>query len=282
MKSASAGLISLLNSNTQFLMADLYTITLQNGTVLRYTSADIDLTSGGNTYTHITIVRGTTRIVLGIEVDTLDINISPDSTMLVAGVGFFAAVIAGAFDNATVLLTRVFMPTWGDTSLGEIPMFSGRIADIQYQRDDISITAKSFTELFNIQMPRNLHERHCAHTVYDSGCGVVRTSYQVGSSANASSTTSVIYCGLTNAAGYFDLGKLVFTSGVNNGVTRSVKAYSPGTIVLSVPFSSAPATGDLFIIYPGCDRTQNTCSSKFNNVINFRGYPFIPNPEAAY
>jgi hypothetical protein len=49
MKSASAATIALLALN-QYLMAELYTITLLNGTVLRYTDADGDLLSslGGN------------------------------------------------------------------------------------------------------------------------------------------------------------------------------------------------------------------------------------------
>ena len=29
-------------------------------------------------------------------------------------------------------------------------------------------------------------------------------------------------------------------------------------------------------LYPGCDRTKETCISKFNNLSNFGGFPYIP------
>ena len=46
MKSASASLISLLNTSSVFYPADLYTFTLISGTVVRYTSHDINIQVG--------------------------------------------------------------------------------------------------------------------------------------------------------------------------------------------------------------------------------------------
>ena len=36
------------------------------------------------------------------------------------------------------------------------------------------------------------------------------------------------------------------------------------------------AIGDAIYLYPGCDRTLNTCHAKFGNSANFGGFPFIP------
>jgi len=47
-----------------------------------------------------------------------------------------------------------------------------------------------------------------------------------------------------------------------------------------LPF--APAEGDTFNVAFGCDHTQATCQSKFNNLINFRGFPYVPPPQLAY
>lgn len=292
MKSASAGLISLLNSNTQFYMADLFEFTLKSGAVLRYTSADIDLVSSGNTYTHIVISRGNTRIVRGIEVDTLDLKISPDASLMVGGASFYVALNAGAFDGADFILKRVFMPTWGDTSLGAIVMFAGRVASADYDRMGAKINVKSHLELLNTKMPRNLHQPKCVHTLFDNGCGLNQASYAVAGTVQAGSTTSVIYCSLDQPSGHFALGKIIFTSGANNNVVRSVKWSTPSmfsilgnvapSITLAVPLGLTPSAGDTFTVYVGCDRSQSTCIGKFNNVINFRGYPFIPKPETAY
>jgi hypothetical protein len=57
---------------------------------------------------------------------------------------------------------------------------------------------------------------------------------------------------------------------------------APGTVSLIAPFPTAPASGDAFQIYPGCDKTldANGCA-KFANTARFRGFPYVPSPETA-
>jgi uncharacterized phage protein (TIGR02218 family) len=45
---------------------------------------------------------------------------------------------------------------------------------------------------------------------------------------------------------------------------------------LAYPLLNAPATGDAFTVYFGCDHTQFTCTNKFNDLANFRGFPYVP------
>lgn len=45
--------------------------------------------------------------------------------------------------------------------------------------------------------------------------------------------------------------------------------------------STYQSAGDAFTIYPGCDKQQSTCSAKFNNLIHFRGFPYVPENSAA-
>lgn len=75
MKTASTGLIAHLNSGCQFLMADLYTLTLNGGFVVRYTGADVDIRVGGHVFKKFLISRSKTRTSVGLEVDTLDVTI---------------------------------------------------------------------------------------------------------------------------------------------------------------------------------------------------------------
>ena len=37
-----------------------------------------------------------------------------------------------------------------------------------------------------------------------------------------------------------------------------------------------PEVGDTFVLIPGCRRRLEDCRDKWNNVINFFGFPFIP------
>ena len=55
--------------------------------------------------------------------------------------------------------------------------------------------------------------------------------------------------------------------------------YTPEGIRIALP--AAPSAGDTFTCYPGCDRALLTCTNKFGNQVNFRGYPYIPSPESA-
>ena len=128
MRAASAGLIALLNSGTQFLMADLYTLTLNGGFVVRYTSADTDLTYNGNLFARFTIGRSSTKVSVGVETDTLNVNVIAAPTDLLNGAPWLAAVRNGALDGASLRLEKIFMPAWGDTSLGAIILFQGRVS----------------------------------------------------------------------------------------------------------------------------------------------------------
>ena len=92
----------------------------------------------------------------------------------------------------------------------------------------------------------------------------------------------MINCNLTQNSAYFDLGTISYTSGTNAGLSRSVRSYTVGAVVPSLPFPAAPALGDLFTIKPGCDKKSATCTTKFSNLANFRGYPTIPVPEVTY
>jgi uncharacterized phage protein (TIGR02218 family) len=60
-----------------------------------------------------------------------------------------------------------------------------------------------------------------------------------------------------------------------------VKSYvnAGGAVTVIYPWPFAPQNGDQFTIYPGCDKTLDTCTNKFGNRPRFRGFKFIPIPE---
>jgi uncharacterized phage protein (TIGR02218 family) len=290
MKPAPTALQNLLASR-QFFAADLYTFTLIGGSVLRYCSGDRDVTAGGQLFTSQgpRVDRKDNKAKchwkIGVEVDTLVFDVMPQATDMVGGLPFLAACVQGAFDGAELQLERAFMATYGDTSVGTVIMFAGRVAEIDLGRAVATFTINSHLELLNLQLPRNLWQPGCVNSLGDASCGVNLPSFAVSGSAAAGSSASVILASLGQPTSYFDQGKIAFTSGANAGLTRSVKywvAGSPGVIALLAPFPQAPATGDAFTIYPGCDKTlgANGCA-KFANTARFKGYPFIPSSETA-
>jgi uncharacterized phage protein (TIGR02218 family) len=274
MKPASTALQDLLASR-QFFAVDLYTFTLIGGTVLRYCSGDRDVTAGGNLFTTQgpRIDRKDNKAKChwktGVEVDTLVFDVMPQATDMVNGLPFLASCVQGAFDGAELQLERAFMATYGDTSLGTVIMFAGRVAEIDLGRALATFTINSHLELLNLQLPRNLWQPGCVNSLGDASCGVNLPSFAVSGSAAAGSRASVIAATLGQPTNYFDQGKIAFTGGANAGLTRSVKSWdagSPGNIALLAPFPNVPQAGDTFTIYPGCDKTlgSNGCA-KFAN-----------------
>ena len=56
------------------------------------------------------------------------------------------------------------------------------------QAEDLLDEVLSALELLNIQMPRNVYQSVCLHTVYDGGCALVKATYTVtGSVASGAS-----------------------------------------------------------------------------------------------
>lgn len=283
MKSASAPLIALLGSGRPFMMADCYTFTLAGGTVLRYTSFDITLSYGGTTWSAAgpVVERGNTRTVIGLEVDTLDLKVSPRDTDFIGAQTWFQAACSGTLDGAKITLQRAFLEA-PPTVVGLVTMFVGHVGPVTIDRMTVDMTCNSPLDLLDTKLPRNLYQAGCLHTLFDTGCGLSPAAFAVTGAVGGAPTRTGFAATLGQAAGWFDLGSLQFTGGALAGTRRSIKRWDGGTFGLLNPLPIAPAIGDAFTAWPGCDRRKATCeSAKFSNVVNFKGYPFIPVPETA-
>lgn len=90
---------------------------------------------------------------------------------------------------------------------------------------------------------------------------------------------------------WFNGGVIEFITGLNTGRALEVKDYSgvPNYLIDTyLPFFYEIEVGDVFKVYPGCDKKTVTCASKFailnsinfpigrGNIYNFRGEPHIP------
>lgn len=83
-------------------------------------------------------------------------------------------------------------------------------------------------------------------------------------------------------SGYYDYGMVTFTSGRNMGLSMEVKSYVPGFLELHLPMPFPMAVGDTYTRQPGCGkRLIDDCKNKFDNVINFRGEPYLPGFDKA-
>lgn len=286
MKNASPELIEFLTTATSFFEADLYTFHLTNGEVLRFSSFDRSITIGENDYqmTGLLFKRGEIHSSIGMEVDELTVSVyahRDNAQAAIDGVPFSEFARKGGLDGALMRLEYLIMPTPGDVSLGAVTRFFGRVGNVEPGRTETIISVQSLPVLLNVQMPRNLFQPGCLHTLYDSGCGLNKNSFEASGTVQAGSTTTIINTDIPGAAGYFDLGTIEFQSGTLAGHKRTVRSYAGGTFLISLPLITAPLTSVTIKAWPGCNKMQATCQNKFNNLPNFRGFPYIPVPETA-
>ncbi len=78
---------------------------------------------------------------------------------------------------------------------------------------------------------------------------------------------------------FYEQGELEMTSGDNSGESRPILSVSGSVRTVLWPFVSDIALNDTYKIYPGCDFCPATCEARFNNVDNWRGFPYGPPVE---
>lgn len=281
-ESSAGALATFLNSATQGYLVDLFTFTLSGGLVVRYTSADVPVTINGNTFANGPVIsRGKTKLSVGVSVDSLGVTIACDLNVTLNGVALLPFIASGGFDGARCVLERAFAASPTSAWVGTLILFKGRVSDTHASRYEASLTVNSDLELLNVMIPRNVYQPGCSNTLFDAACTLSKAANGYG--ALATSTTdakqTTFSTGLAFPVDYLSLGFATGVSGANAGISRTIRYYAGGVITTIQPWPSAVAVNDLFTVYPGCDKSQATCASKFNNVIHFRGQPYVPAPE---
>jgi hypothetical protein len=270
----SAGALAafLAGRPSSVILCDLYTFALagsiNNGTPLLYTTADIDievayasgtpLVKTGAPLAAAPIASGTTvyssKLVyfdqlqnkayghwkIGLDVDTWQVICTPSPQARIGSQPFLAALRAGALDGAVVAVDRAFIDNRGGTAyaataapLGVVNVFTGRVAEVDLGRSNAIISVNSHLELLNQNMPRNLYQAGCRWTLFGAGCNLNAASFAVaatvaGAPAPNSNRLSV-NLSEPSGSGTYALGQVVATGGNNAGFSRSIRSWSPGS-----------------------------------------------------
>jgi hypothetical protein len=113
MKQVTPELQEFLHTYTEFIICDLYEITLKSGLVFRYASFDRDITlpNDGRFFSHKGPLFKRNRIKLssGISVDKLTVTVHSDATDTIGGSPAIQVAHNGGFDEAELSLLRCFM-----------------------------------------------------------------------------------------------------------------------------------------------------------------------------
>jgi len=300
MKPASSATFAIMAAG-QMKRIDLYAITLSGGSPTYYfTSNQTPVVVGSQLYqTGLIINRGTVKQSAGLEVDQMPLTLSPNpnsstGTPLIAGLSLIQAARARVFDGARLLFSKMFLSDFNDLSPGAVPWFQGRMDVENIGRLSVSFQISSDIEMLNVNMPPNLIEKRCRHTLFDAGCALLPSSFQVSGTVASGSTVLNVNTNRTEPDKYFSLGRITFLSGLNAtnpSTSYFVKYYAnaSGQFQLVRPLPNVPQAGDTFVALPGCPKTRAACintssavAPPFNNGGRFRGILFVPVPETLY
>ena len=154
--------------------------------------------------------------------------------------------------------------------------WKGRIVSFNWGPSDASAKCESIFSSIKRQGLRDRYTRSCRHDLYSTGggvCEVDKSEYAVACTVTAVSGTSISFTvdDLTEYDdNYFTAGMVYFS-----GAWRFVLSHAEGTVTLMSAFSGLEVD-DAITLYPGCDHTLAMCVERFNNVVNFGGWPWIP------
>jgi uncharacterized phage protein (TIGR02218 family) len=293
-----SALNNLLLTSDQLVVVDCYEITLQDGTVIRWTNADAPVTvviAGISTVFNVgpLITRNNIKLVIGVQVDSLNLTITADDTVTIGSVPLIKAAVSGRLDGASVRLYRAYAADWTSGWVGVLTRFAGTVADVSGGRSQLEIKVNNHLQLLNTQQPVRSYQAGCTWTLYDTHCGVSKrtTSGTVVAVTQRWEFETSIDSDLLNVPGsgsppvslsvVLQGGQLKFTSGKNAGFTYPVKTWSSHTAVLLRPAGLDIASGDAFQVTWGCDKTIHVCDAVYGNKPNYGGFPFIPAAETA-
>ena len=282
-ETSGGALAALLNAGGPLNKADLYTLTLSDGTVYRWSGSDVALSGNSQTWTlGPGLQRTKVRFVIGTAVDDLRVTITDIRGTTINGIALMAFIAAGGLVGARLQLDRAF---WGPTDqapVGALMWFAGRISVPAGDRYSADLVVQSDTVMFETMVPREVFQARCLNTMYDSACTKDRTALTLSITAGgATDAKKLTFSHAATSALPFALGSITGVTGANAGISRSIRAFTSGSsITVLNPWPFAVAPGDTFSAVPGCDGTQTTCNSTYSNLIHFRGQPYIPLPES--
>lgn len=277
-KTLPFGLQELLDSGATTLVY-CWRVVRKDGVIQGFTEHDLDLTFDGLTYEASSGFTATQMVSeLGLSVDNLNADGALSSDTISED-----ALASGRYDNAAV---ELYWVNFEDVAQ-RVLLLKGSIGEVRRQETAFSAELRSQAHLL-AQRTGRTYRRYCDADLGDSRCGVDLSSGSFQSSGSTSGTFNgnrqFYTTGLGKVSGFFTLGKITFSSGLNAGLTIPVKTHAIGAgLTLVTLWEPAPftiANGTSFTIFAGCDKSRATCNSKFSNIVRFRGFPDIPGNDS--
>lgn len=246
---------------------ELYEFNLA-GEFFRYTSNTVDYSTVIGNFVAETVSRGGLEVAGG-QRDREKLEVKLPATN--AFVRKFILIVPGKKPIFT--LYRVHR---NDPDQQIVVAFKGQVQSVGFADDSLQATVavSTLTAAKSRPMPRHTYQNLCNHMLYDARCKIAEddASFRKFLPVTAASGSTITATGAgAFGADFFVAGFVEF-----DGDFRLVTAQSTDVLTLILPFGVSPV-GQTLRFQAGCKHRLGTdCNTKFNNVINFGGFPFVP------
>jgi uncharacterized phage protein (TIGR02218 family) len=212
---------------------------------------------------------------LAREAITLTNDIRRSQLTITAPINFEVASFFRASIPASPILVTIKKKHRNDPEV--ITEWIGRIITAEWQHSGVKLFCESYYTAIQGNANMRYYGYACPHMLFGDRCKLSRITYRMLATVSAVSGTNVTSPTFaTKPNRYFVGGYLVFddgTSGIQH--KRFISAHTGNTITLANHIPELTANRQVEV-YPGCDHTLATCRDKFNNHVNFGGFPWIP------
>lgn len=250
------------------LVASMIDITLEDGSVLRYTDFEETLTWGAYTYAKRAFEFGGLPSSGDLSANSITVNFDNIDSAL------SAAFLANEPRGQDFRVYLAFLDADG-LLVDDPPLrWSGVTQKCDLDEDVATVTAIDYQCLLSRQMPCETFDRSCPWVFGDVNCAFDESATALtGQTCDAGTTASVINdAARTEAADYWKDGYVQITSGPATGQKGRILSSATGVITLEHPLDDTPLATNTYSIHQGCDQTDTTCEDRFNNLSNFRGF----------
>lgn len=193
----------------------------------------------------------------------------------------------GRFDGAEV---QSWLVNWADVGQ-RLVEFRGNFGEVTRKAGAFRVELRGLAERLN-QTQGRVFQTGCSAVLGDGRCKINLQGAAYRTTAAIAEIDVLgrlrIESGTSFADRWFERGQVEVLSGASSGMVVMVKGdrrTATGRVLdLWHGTGAVLAVGDSIRVVAGCDRRAETCRAKFNNFINFRGFPHIPGEDwlAAY
>ncbi len=260
-------------------VARCFAVTRMDGPVLGFTDHDLDITFDGVVFEAETgLTAKALQQATGLSVDNSEAYGALSSDAISE-----ADILAGRYDAAEVRAWRV---NWANPQEREL-IFRGSIGEVRRSGGAFTAELRGLTEALNQAQGLVFHAR-CSAVLGDTRCRVDLTAPGYFSELPAEGVAGSRVFRFASMAGFedrwFEKGRLRVLGGAAAGLVGLIKSDriegTTGRVIeLWQAMGATVVVGDQLRIEAGCDRRADTCRLKFDNFLNFRGFPHIPGDD---